>query len=168
MDTTYTSNKTAINGELLGKIQGIVEKHGNSRDNLLAVLLDVQALSERHYLSREAIVGVSEVMDIRVQNVYEVASFYHALSTSPKGKYVIQLCQGTSCTVNGQKSVKSVLEAELGVKMGGTTGDDMFTIEYTPCFGACDIAPAMRLNGKVYGNLTELSVLEILDECRRG
>lgn len=168
MDAKYTNNKTEIDKDLLDSIRKIIAVHGNSDDNLIAVLLDVQKLSPTHHLSRQAIVGVAQEMGIRVQRVYEVASFYHALSTYPKGKYLIQLCQGTSCTVLGHKSIASVLQAELGIKMGETTSDGLFTIEYTPCFGACDVAPAMRLNEKVHGNLTELGVLEIIDQCRRG
>lgn len=163
-----TTNKTSVNNVLLQDIEKIVNKYGNEADNLIAVLLDLQDLNEAHYLTREAIVGVAEVMGLEVQNVYEVATFYHALSTTPKGKYVIELCQGTACTVNKQKSIRLALEKELGIKMGETTLDNLFTIQYTPCFGACDVSPAMRLNKKVYGNLTEDSLKKILDECRRG
>lgn len=154
--------------ELYAQVGEIVSKWGASRDNLIAVLLDVQSKSEQNYLSKEALLAVSEIMGIKVQDVYEVASFYHALSTRPRGKFLVQLCQGTSCTVNKVVNVKTALEAELGIAIGGSTPDGLFTFEYTPCFGACDVSPAMRLNGKVVGNLTPEKIKQIIGECREA
>jgi len=154
--------------ELYSQIGEIVSKWGNSRDNLIAVLLDAQSKSKQNYLSKEAMQVVSEIMDIHITDVYEVASFYHAISTEPRGRFLIQLCQGTSCTVNKVVNVKDALEAELGIMIGGSTPDGMFTFEYTPCFGACDVSPAMRLNGSVVGNLTAEKIKQIISECREA
>lgn len=152
--------------ELYNDVVNAVGKLGNRRDNLIAVLLDVQSVSPRNYISKEAMLAVSEIMGIPPQEVYEVATFYHAISTEPRGRFLIQLCRGTSCTVNDAVNLKDALEAELGIRIGSTTPDGMFTFEYTPCFGACDVSPAMRLNGRIMGNLTQEKIRHIISKCR--
>lgn len=152
--------------ELYNDVVDAVGKLGNRRDNLIAVLLDVQSKSSRNFVSKEAMLAVSEIMGIPAQEVYEVATFYHAISTEPRGKFLVQLCRGTSCTVNNSVNVKDFLEAELGIKIGSTTPDGIFTFEYTPCFGACDVSPVMRLNGQVMGNLTQEKIQHIISKCR--
>ncbi|AHM57770.1 NADH dehydrogenase (ubiquinone) 24 kDa subunit (plasmid) [Peptoclostridium acidaminophilum DSM 3953] len=152
--------------ELYETVGSVIDKWGNSRDNLIAILLNVQSKSSRNFVSKEAMLVVSEIMGISAQEVYEVATFYHAIATEPRGRFLVQLCQGTSCTVNKAVNVKDALEAEIGIKIGSTTPDGMFTFEYTPCFGACDVSPAMRLNGKVVGNLTQEKIKQIIIECR--
>lgn len=152
--------------ELYKDVVDAVAKLGNRRDNLIAVLLDVQSARAHNYISKEAMLAVSEIMGMPAQEVYEVATFYHAISTKPRGRFLVQLCRGTSCTVNNSLNVKDSLEAELGIKIGGTTPDGIFTFEYTPCFGACDVSPAMRLNGRVMGNLTQEKIRQIISKCR--
>jgi len=154
--------------KLYNKVLDAVGKVGNRRDNLIAILLDVQSVSPGNYISKEAMLAVSEIMGIPAQEVYEVATFYHAISTKPRGRFLIQLCRGTSCTVNNSVNVKDSLEAELGIKIGSTTSDGIFTFEYTPCFGACDVSPAMRLNGRIMGNLTQEKIRHIICKCREA
>lgn len=152
--------------ELYNDVVNAVGKLGNRRDNLIAVLLNVQSVSSRNYISKEAMLAISEIMGIPAQEVYEVATFYHAISTEPRGRFLVQLCRGTSCTVNNSVNVKDSLEAELGIKIGSTTPDGIFTFEYTPCFGSCDVSPAMRLNGRIMGNLTHEKIRHIISKCR--
>lgn len=162
------SNVEEQHPEIYRAVNEVVDKWGNSRDNLIAVLLDAQSLSERNFVSKEVMLAVSEVMGIPAQEVYDVATFYHAISTKPRGKFLVQLCQGTSCTVNNVLDVKKALEGELGINIGNTTPDGLFTFEYTPCFGACDVSPAMRLNGEVKGNLTKEKISQIIIGCREA
>ncbi len=148
------------------KIKEIVDKHGKTPDKLIEIMLDIQERSGFNCLSREDIAAISKEMDIPESRVYSVASFYTLLSTEPRGKYIIQLCHDVPCYINGSVNALKVLEEELGVKIGETTKDKIFTLEFTSCLGCCEIAPVMQIGEEVYGNLTSSKIKEVLNELR--
>jgi NADH:ubiquinone oxidoreductase subunit E len=84
----------------------------------------------------------------------------------PRGKYIIEVCNSGPCYVRNYKEVASVLEEILGIKVGETTEDELFTLQYTSCIGACDIAPAMKIGEEVYGNLNREKIEKIIDQYR--
>ncbi len=84
----------------------------------------------------------------------------------PVGRYLIMLCQGTACHVNGAESISAIISEELGIADGQTTADGLFTLKHVACLGCCSLAPAMMINGEVYGNLTADSVRGVLKELR--
>lgn len=148
------------------EIDKILEKYDKQKHNLVGILLDVQAMSPQHYITKEQAEYISEKLNIFVSNVYDVITFYSALSDKPKGKYVIQVCNSTCCKVTKYEKIKNAIEKELGISVGGITSDGIFSFEYSSCFGACDISPAIRIGEKVYGNLDEAKVINIINNYR--
>jgi len=98
--------------------------------------------------------------------IYGVLTFYTLLSTKPRGKYVVQVCNDVPCYVKGSVNVLEILEKALGVKEGETTADGVFTLEFTSCLGCCDKAPAMRIGGQLYGELNGDKITEIIAKYR--
>lgn len=155
-----------IDRNLFNKIKAILSEHENDQNNLLAILLEIQSLIPENYIPEEVAKYVSLELNTPTSKIYDVITFFSALSDKPKGKHVVQLCKSTVCRLNKYQNLRGFLEKELGIKMGETTEDGLFTLEYSACFGACDISPAFRIDDKVYGNLDEHRTIEIINSYR--
>lgn len=140
--------------ELAQKIDKIFEENNYDSSRLINILLDIQEIVPRQYIPKEIASYVNKKLDVPFSRVYDVISFYTALSSKPRAEYVIQVCQSVVCKVVGNVTLKDSLEKILGIAVDEVTPDERYCLEYTSCFGACDVAPAMRINGEVYGNLT--------------
>ncbi|GKT33830.1 NADH-quinone oxidoreductase subunit E-like protein, partial [Aduncisulcus paluster] len=138
---------------LFAKVEVIIDKYGRERSNLLPILTESQALVEHNYIPEELAEFIACGMCIPTSQVYEVITFYAVLSDTPRGRHIVQVCDSTVCRLNKNVSLVEALEDELGVKIGHTREDGNVTLEFTPCFGACDISPAIRIDQKVYGKL---------------
>lgn len=149
-------------------VQAIVERNGKNQKSLIAILLEIQEASGKNYVNEECADIVAKELNISISVVYDVLTFYAMFSTKPRGKYVIELCKSATCHVNNSKQVVKLFEEALGIKMGETTEDGLFTLQYTSCIGACDISPAMKIGEKVYGHLDEDRIKDILDSYREG
>ncbi len=149
------------------ELNEIIHKKGKSPDQLVGVLLEYQKTKNRNYLTIEDLKEVSKRMDLPESRVYSVATFYSLLSVEPRGKYVIQLCRDVPCYVNGSFDLKEELETMLGISMGETTRDGLFSLEYASCLGYCEMAPVMRIDQKIFGNLNSKKLAEIIAEYRR-
>ena len=101
-------------------------------------------------------------MGIAQTHVYGFITFYAMLSVKPHGKYIVRMCKSAPCHVRGAQEIVLALEDQLNIKMGETTEDGRFTLEYCPCLGICDVSPAIMINDKTYGDLTPDSVREII------
>ncbi len=131
---------------------------------LIAVLHRVQ--EEYGYLSVEHMDRVAHRMDVPTAEVYGVATFYHFFRLTPKGKYAISICMGTACFVKGADKVLETFKSELGIEVGETTSDTLFSLEQTRCIGVCALAPVVTVNEKIYSNVTVDKVPEILNSIR--
>jgi NADH:ubiquinone oxidoreductase subunit E len=98
--------------------------------------------------------------------VYGVATFYHHFSLTARGEYRIAVCVGTACYINGGAKILNALEGELGIAPGDTTRDGLFSLSEAHCIGACSLAPAVLVNGEVYGNLTPEKAVDLVSELR--
>ncbi len=132
-------------------IKGLCEDHGNDRGRLLDVLTAVQRL--QGCVSPEAQALVAEALGSSLVEVKSALSFYAFLSEAPKGLVVIRLCDDVVDEMKGSRRVARALEEELGIRFGETTPDGKFTLEYTPCIGMCDQAPAALVNDVVVTDL---------------
>ena len=106
------------------------------------------------YLPVEVQTIISDELKIPMEKVYGVSTFYSQFSLNPKGKYKIQVCLGTACYVKNSGPIYDKLQTLLGIEGGGVTDDGKFSLEACRCVGACGLAPAMMVNGEVYGRLT--------------
>ena len=135
------------------------------RGRLIQVLHRAQAIFG--YLPREVQQHVAEQLRIPESAVSGVVSFYNFFSTTPKGKYVINVCLGTACYVKGSEGVLRELERVLGVKADtDPTPDGLFSITALRCVGCCGLAPVMVVNGKVYGKVTPAKAVAVVEEIK--
>ncbi len=145
-----------------------IQEVGGTKDKVIEVLLKLQDNSRDNYITDGQLEEVSQELGIPLSKVYGVASFYSLLSTQQRGENVIQICNSGPCYVKGSKNVVEMFEAALGIKMGEVTEDGKFSLEFTSCIGACDIAPAVKINDEVYGNLDKQKIDEIINGIREG
>jgi NADH-quinone oxidoreductase subunit E len=148
------------------KIDEILLDYEYQEENLLPILLEIQDISEGRYITPETARYIADGIDIPYVQLSEVFSFFAALNQSKKGKYHIEMCNSTVCRVNHQELIKEYLKEALQIEMGETTLDNLFTLDYAPCFGACDTSPSVRINKKVYGNLTVEKIKRIIENLK--
>jgi NADH-quinone oxidoreductase subunit E len=117
---------------------------------------------ERGWVSDEAVRDLSDILGLTPEEIDGIATFYDRIYRRPVGAHVILLCDGVSCWVMGCEGIRAHIEERLEVRLGETTGDGMFTFLPAGCLGACDVAPAMMVDGELYGNLNDDKVDEIL------
>ncbi len=146
------------------KINEICDRYVNETTPLMMILSDVQR--EYGYIPLEVQELISEKTGISVSEIYGVVTFYSFFSLKPKGKFVVGCCLGTACYVKGAQQVVDKFSEILGIKPGETTEDGLFTIDALRCIGACGIAPAVSINGKVYPKVQVNAVPKIIQELK--
>ncbi len=154
-----------LSASAVKQITEIVKRYENERTPLMMILSAIQ--SEYGYIPLDVQELVSDLTGIPVAEIYGVVTFYSFFSLNPKGKYVVGVCLGTACYVKGGQSIIDKFSELLGVKPGETTPDGLFTLSALRCIGACSIAPAVSINGKVYPKMTVGKVQEVIDEYRK-
>ena len=120
------------------------------------------------YIPEKAIYYISELTGIPAADIYGVITFYAQFRLKPLGKNLIRICEGTACHVNGAKRILAALEDELGVGVGDTTDDGVFSLQSVACLGCCSLAPAMVINDETHGGLTPDKIRKILRKYRNG
>ena len=153
-----------LQAEAIKQITEIVERYKNEETPMMMILSDVQ--NEYGYIPLEVQELISSLTGIPVSEIYGVVTFYSFFSMTPKGKYVIGICLGTACYVKGSQLVLDKFAELLGIKPGETTADGLFTLDVLRCIGACAVAPAVSINGKVYPQVKVDSVKDIIAEYR--
>ena len=142
------------------KLAAAIAAANGEKTMLMAVMQEAQEIYG--YLPYEVQCRIAEGLDVPVEKVYGVATFYAQFALTPKGKYNISVCLGTACYVKGSQSVLDKLCEELGIEPGECTDDTKFSLEACRCVGACGLAPVMMINDDVYGRLTPDMVKGIL------
>ena len=137
--------------------------HGEIPPSWLGILLDLETAVERHYIPEPAAYYLAERLEIHPTQVYDVISFYSALHDKPRAKYTLEVCTSAPCRVKDSDTLWRRLKRLLNLEVGEVTYDGRFSIEKVPCFGACDVSPAVRVNGVVYGHLdSEERIMDML------
>ncbi len=147
-----------LNQDAKMKIEEIVSRHKGKLGPVKQMLHDVQ--HELGYIPFYAMEKISLATDTSVADVYGVVTFYTQFTTTPKGKYVVNVCMGTACYVKGAKDLLDEMEALTKSPVNGTSEDGLFSLDATRCLGACGLAPIAILNEKVYGNCFDNSDLQ--------
>lgn len=146
------------------KIREICDRYTDEKTPLMMILSDIQ--NEYGYIPLDVQEIVSQKTGISVAEIYGVVTFYSFFSLRPKGKYIIGCCLGTACYVKGAQQVIDKFSELLGIAPGQTTEDGLFTLDALRCIGACGIAPAVSINGKVYPKMNVASVADVIAEYR--
>ena len=147
------------------RVEEIIAEYKNENTPLMMILSQVQ--KEYGYIPFEIQQIISEKLGIPVSEIYGVVTFYSFFSLKPKGKFVIGVCLGTACYVKGAQQICDKFSELLGIKPGETTEDGLFTIDALRCIGACGIAPAVSINGKVYPKMSVNQVQQVINEYRK-
>jgi len=123
------------------------------------------AQEQKGYLTPEALERVARRLGLPLASVYSTTSFYTLFRTRPVGRYLLQVCRGLSCYLaDGAERLVDYLQRKLGIQVGETTADGLFTLETVQCLASCGTAPAMRVNDELYENLTTAKVDLLIDE----
>ena len=146
------------------QVQAICDRYASEKTPLMMILSDIQ--NEFGYIPLDVQKIVSEKTGISVAEIYGVVTFYSFFSLEPKGKYIIGCCLGTACYVKGAQQMIDKFSEILGITAGEPTADGLFTIDALRCIGACGIAPAVSINGKVYPKMTVDKVASVVEEYR--
>ena len=144
------------------RVENILNKYNCEKSSLISILLDVQA--EYNYLPKDAIIMVANRLNIRLIEVYSVATFYKVFSLKPRGKHVISVCSGTACHVRGGNKIVDEIQRKLDIKVGETTEDMLFTLETVRCLGACALGPVVVIDGEYNGQMTTKKVDVLLQK----
>jgi NADH-quinone oxidoreductase subunit E len=145
----------------LERIDKIIDRYSAKEGILIQLLLDIQ--NEFNWLPGEAIVRISERLQVPVSQIYRIASFYKVMSLAPIGRHLIQVCLGTACHVRGGPKILDKVEECLEIKTGGTTSDMKFTLRRVNCLGCCALGPMMVIDGDYHGKITTAKVKEVLE-----
>lgn len=154
--------KICLSQRRIDEIKNVCRKYGNDPGELINILHGVQ--DTLGYLPKEVQELIALELGISAARVYGVVSFYSFFTMKPKGKYPISVCMGTACYVRGAEKVLDEFKRQLGIEVGETTADGLFSLDSLRCVGACGLAPVVMVGQKVFGRLTQSSVKGIIDE----
>ena len=145
-------------------LEGVLSQYKDVKGSLITILQKAQDIYG--YLPTDVIYHVAEKTGNTPAKVMGVATFYTQFRLQPVGKYLIMLCQGTACHVNGSERIEAAISEELGIKDGETTEDGLFTLKCVACLGCCSLSPVMMINEETYGSLTPEKTIRILSDLR--
>lgn len=147
----------------------VLDKYAKVPGSLITILQKTQDIYG--YLSIDAINFISVQTGIKPAKIYGVATFYTQFRMKPIGKYLIMLCKGTACHVNGADKIEEAISEELNIGDGETSEDGLFTLNNVACLGCCSLAPVMMIQSmgddETYGNLTKDSVRKALQNIKK-
>lgn len=152
--------------DLLNAFIDEVNQKEYAESYLIAVLHKVQGLYG--YLPKEVMDVVAEKMQIPTAHIWGVATFYHYFNLKPIGKHIISVCMGTACYVKGADRILDTIKKELGVTVGETTKDGIFTLQEARCLGACGIAPVIMIDDKIFGELDSKKTVDLINQYRKA
>jgi len=146
--------------EQAAKLDAVIAECTGDVSKLMHVMQEAQNIYG--YLPFEIQQKIAEGMNVPMEKVYGVATFYAQFALSPKGKYAISVCLGTACYVKGAQEILDELSAQLGIAAEECTADGKFSLTACRCIGACGLAPVITVNEDVYGKITAADVAGIL------
>lgn len=144
----------------LSLIEPVLDEYADIPGSLITILQEAQ--EAYGYLPMDVMEHIAERTHTPIATIVGVATFYAQFRLEPVGKYLIMLCQGTACHVNGSELISAAVTDELGIENGQTTKDGLFSLEHVACLGCCSLSPVMMINGRTYGSLTPDKARKIL------
>lgn len=157
-----------VNDVDFSKLKHVIDEYGGIKGSLISILQKAQDIYG--FLSMDIINYISAGTGVAPAKIFGVATFYTQFRLKPIGEYLIMLCKGTACHVNGAQLIEEAISEYLGISDGETTEDNKFTLNNVACLGCCSLAPVMMVKGpmgeEVYGNLTKGKVVKALEEIQ--
>lgn len=144
------------------QLKQVIDEFKHDKSNLMVVMQKAQDIYG--YLPFEVQQMISEGMEVSLEKIYGVATFYAQFSLAPKGEYSISVCLGTACYVKGAQAIFDKISDKLGIGVDECTADGKFSLNACRCIGACGLGPVLTVNDEVYGKLTPDDVPKILEK----
>ena len=148
----------------LSLINDVLEKYAGVKGSLISILQKTQEVYG--YVPIDAVYHIAERTGLTPAKIMGVATFYAQFRFTAVGKYLIMICKGTACYVNGADRIADAVMEELGIGDNETTADGLFSLSLVSCLGCCSLAPVMMINEDTYGSLTPEKVVKILRDIR--
>jgi NADH-quinone oxidoreductase subunit E len=149
-----------IDQQLEKLVDRVIDKHEKEASALLQILLEIQ--SENSWLPKQALDRVSERLEVPLNRIQHIVTFYKAFSLVPKGRHKVHICVGTACHVRGATRILDTVEEATGIKPGETDLELKFSLETVNCLGCCALGPVMEVDGKVHGKMSPVKTSEVL------
>ena len=146
------------------KIDKIIDKYPSEASSLIQVLLEIQG--ENRWLPKEALERVSERLQVPLNRIQHIITFYKAFSVIPKGRHEIHVCTGTACHVRGAPRLLSTVQDLTGIKPGETDQDLKFSLETVNCVGCCALGPVMVIDGEYHGKMAPAKSEDVLKKYK--
>ncbi|MCL0069172.1 NAD(P)H-dependent oxidoreductase subunit E [Dehalococcoidia bacterium] len=147
------------------KTDQIINKYQGDASSLIQILLEIQ--SQNRWLPREVLEKVSKKLEVPLNRIQHIVTFYKAFSLIPKGRHEIHVCMGTACHVRGATRVLETVQDLTGIKPGETDFDLKFSLETVNCIGCCALGPVMEIDGKTHGKLTPAETADVLKNLEK-
>jgi NADH-quinone oxidoreductase subunit E len=146
-------------------IDQILQKYDYEHSSIIGMLQDLQ--EKEKYLPEKDLEYISERLSMPMTRIYRIATFYNALSLTPRGRYLINVCLGTACHVRGAARVLDKVKMDLGIDVGETTRDRLFSLETVNCLGSCALGPIVVIGGEYHGQMTPAKVESTIKKYRK-
>ncbi len=157
---------TQIDNKLFEQLRDVIAEKKDLRNPLIEILRQAQEIFG--YLPIEVQEFIGKEMGLPVSKIYGVVTFYNFFTMKPRGKFVLNVCTGTACYVKGAPKLMQMISDELGIQMGETTADRLFTMSAVRCVGACSLAPVFVIGEDTYGRVdTKDKIKEIINRYRK-
>ena len=148
----------------LSLLKDVLDHYADVKGSLITILQKTQEIYG--YIPIDAVYHISERTGLTPAKILGVATFYSQFRFQAVGKYLIMICKGTACYVNGAERIIEAIKDELGIGDNETTEDGLFSLSLVSCLGCCSLAPVMMINEDTYGSLTPETVVKILRDIR--
>lgn len=150
---------------LYDQLDGVIEEKKQIQQPLIEILREAQDIFG--FLPMDVLEHISTRMNLPIGKVYGVVTFYNFFSLKPRGKHIINVCTGTACYVKGAPRLINMFEEELGIKLGETSKDGLFTLTSVRCVGACSLAPVFVVGEDTFGRIdTREKVKKVINELK--
>ena len=147
----------------LAKVDQTVDKYHGDRNYLIQILLDIQR--ENRWLPRDALIWISQKLDIPLSQIYHIATFYKAFSLVPQGRHSVSVCTGTACHVRGAPRLLEKVTDTLKIRPGETSSDLRFSLSTVNCLGCCALGPVMVVDEEYHSNPAIEEMEKIFSAC---
>lgn len=145
------------------EVDEIVARYRGDESALIQILLDIQR--EYYWLPKEALLELSERLEVPLNRIYHIATFYKAFSLTPRGRHQVMVCMGTACYIRGAPQLLDKVEEIVKIKPGETSSDMRFTLTTVNCLGCCALGPVVVVDGEYHGRLAPAKVRQFLEAC---
>jgi NADH-quinone oxidoreductase subunit E len=145
------------------QVDKVLASYNNDKNALIQILLQIQ--KENRWLSEDVLRKVSKKLDVPINQIYHIATFYKAFSLVPNGRHSVAVCLGTACHVRGAPRLLDKVSEVVGIKPGETSKDMKYSLSTVNCLGCCALGPVLQVDDEYYSDPSSTELKKIIAEC---